>query len=94
MPNASARSRCRAPSLTQPPSELEKAYAECSILESLEHPHIVKMYEWFQTDKKIFIFMELARDGTVSAFAESYESRILPPFFTATSLLRRLTLFP
>lgn len=36
------------------------------------------MYEWFQTDKKIFIFMELARDGTVPAFAESCYSRILP----------------
>lgn len=36
---------------------------EVEIMKYLDHPHIVKIYEYFQTDQHIFIIMELLEGG-------------------------------
>lgn len=44
-------------------SDLQRTYSECTTLEKLKHPNIVEMYQWFETEKHIYIVMELARNG-------------------------------
>jgi serine/threonine protein kinase len=69
-------------------SELQRTFAECGILESLDHPNIVKIYEWFQTEKKVFIFMELARDGARSLHIHSRLNRQLSSYQRVFSPIR------
>jgi hypothetical protein len=37
--------------------------SEAEVLTSLDHPGIVKFYEWFQTDSQLFLAMELLQGG-------------------------------
>ena len=39
-------------------------FSECSLLEKLQHPNIVEMSQWFETEKHVYIVMELAKNGT------------------------------
>lgn len=60
------RRMCACPlrhSLTPALSDLQRTYSECTTLERLKHPNIVEMYQWFETEKHIYIVMELARNG-------------------------------
>lgn len=45
-------------------SDIKRTVTECTILSKLKHPNIVEMSHWFETDKHIYIVMELAKDGT------------------------------
>ena len=39
---------------------------EIEILKMLEHPHIIKLYEVLETERVIFLILELASGGEVS----------------------------
>lgn len=41
---------------------------ELYVLEKVEHPNIVKLYEHFVIDDKVYIFMEFASGGTLSEY--------------------------
>ena len=41
----------------------QKIFKEINVLRQLDHPNIVKIYEYFHTDKFIFIVMELVSGG-------------------------------
>lgn len=43
-----------------PREEIEK---EMDILKNLDHPHVVRMFEWFETDRSFQLVMEAARGG-------------------------------
>lgn len=43
--------------------EKEKIIHEIDILIKLDHPHIVKIYEYFVTNKAIFIILEYLSGG-------------------------------
>lgn len=36
---------------------------EVEIMKQIDHPHIVKIYEYFETEHHIFIVMELLEGG-------------------------------
>lgn len=38
-------------------------FSECTLLEKLQHPNIVEMKQWFETEKHVYIVMELAKNG-------------------------------
>lgn len=39
---------------------------------NLKHPNIVELTQWFETEKRIYLIMELAKDGAHSANSEVY----------------------
>ena len=41
----------------------EKLLSEISILKELDHPNIVKLYEFFQDPKRYFLVTELCQGG-------------------------------
>ena len=42
---------------------LEQFKAEISILQQLDHPHILKLYEYFEDDKNFYLVTELCSGG-------------------------------
>jgi calcium/calmodulin-dependent protein kinase I len=38
-------------------------YDEMNLLQRLNHPHIVRFYEWFESSKNFYIVTELATGG-------------------------------
>jgi len=38
-------------------------YEEMNLLKRLDHPHIVRFYEWFESTKNFYIVTELATGG-------------------------------
>ena len=45
------------------PAKKEKLLSEISILKELDHPNIVKLYEFFQDPKRYFLVTELCQGG-------------------------------
>lgn len=45
---------------------------EMRILQQVHHKNIIRMFEMSQSQKRIFIFMELAQNGTVADFLKQY----------------------
>ena len=48
-----------------PRKQLSRIYYEIELHRALDHPNIVKMYEWFEDEEKIFIIMELCSGGNL-----------------------------
>lgn len=46
-----------------PPNEAEKMISEIQVLKQLDHPHILKLYEFYQDAKCYYIIMELCSGG-------------------------------
>lgn len=42
---------------------VQRTLAECQALSRLKHPNIVKLYSWAESERHVYIAMELARDG-------------------------------
>jgi calcium-dependent protein kinase len=40
-------------------------YDELNVLKSLDHPGIVKIFEYYQDDKNVYIIMEYLKGGSV-----------------------------
>ena len=45
------------------PDEIITLYNEMNILRNLDHPNIVKIYEYFEDEKRFYIVMELCKGG-------------------------------
>jgi calcium-dependent protein kinase len=68
----------------------ESLISEINILKSLDHPNIIKVYEYFNTKRKLFIISELCTGGelfdkitTVKHFSEQQASHIMHQLFSA-----------
>ena len=46
-------------------SGLQRTFGECAVLEKLKHPNVVEMDLWFETEKHVYIVLELAKDGMI-----------------------------
>lgn len=46
-----------------PADEEEKFISEIQVLRQLDHPHILKLYEFYQDKKNYYIIMELCTGG-------------------------------
>lgn len=42
---------------------MERFKQEIAILQQLDHPHILKLYEYFEDDKNVYLITELCRGG-------------------------------
>ncbi|CAJ1379758.1 unnamed protein product [Effrenium voratum] len=67
---------------------------EAELLKSLDHPHIVKCVEWFQTHSSLYLVMELVDGGDLlhnilsgGAFAEEDAQRLFRPICEAVAYL-------
>lgn len=45
------------------PKQLSRVYYEISLLKTLDHPNIVKIFEWFEDKERIYLIMELLTGG-------------------------------
>jgi calcium-dependent protein kinase len=76
--------------------EQDRIFNEINIMKSLDHPNIIRIYEYFQDEKHIFIVMELAQGGElfdkiieVHHFNEEVASRILYQLLSAVNYLHK-----
>jgi calcium-dependent protein kinase len=76
--------------------EQERIFNEISIMKSLDHPNIVRIYEYFQDEKYIFIVMELVQGGElfeqileVHHFTEALAAKILFQLLSAVNYLHK-----
>ena len=49
---------------------------EIAILETIDHGHIVKLYEVMESPKKLYLVLELAAGGTVADLITGVEERV------------------
>jgi calcium-dependent protein kinase len=77
-------------------SEQERIFNEITIMKTLDHPNIVRIYEYFQDSKYIFIVMELIKgkelfDQIVEAhhFNEAMAAKILHQLLSAVNYLHK-----
>lgn len=71
-----------------------KLITEIEILKTLDHPNIVRVYEFFEDPKRLFIVMELCRGGELfdeivkrSSFGERQAAQIMQQLFSAVAYL-------
>lgn len=57
----------------QAPERLERSRKEAEVLELLDHPHVVKMHEWFETEDSLYIALECAGGGDLFEVLYSHE---------------------
>lgn len=74
------------------PEEEEEILKEINILKMLDHPNIIKVYEYFNTKRKLFILTELCTGGElfdriteVRYFTETVAAHIMKQIFSATA---------
>jgi len=74
------------------PEEEEEILKEINILKMLDHPNIIKVYEYFNTKRKLFIISELCTGGElfdriteVKYFTETVAAHIMKQIFSATA---------
>jgi calcium/calmodulin-dependent protein kinase I len=70
--------------------EMDNLHTEISILSELDHPNIVKLYEAFETDEKLFLVMELMQGGELfdrivenECFTEDEAKQVMMPIIDA-----------
>lgn len=76
--------------------EQDRIFNEITIMKALDHPNIIRIYEYFQDEKHIFIVMELAQGGElfdkiieVHHFNEDVASKILYQLLSAVNYLHK-----
>jgi len=76
--------------------EQARIFKEITIMKALDHPNIIRIYEYFQDEKHIFIVMELAQGGElfdkiveVHHFNEDVASKILYQLLSAVNYLHK-----
>lgn len=57
----------------QAPERLERSRKEAEVLELLDHPHVVKMHEYFETEDSLYIALECAGGGDLFEVLYSHE---------------------
>jgi serine/threonine protein kinase len=57
----------------QAPERLVRSQKEAEVLELLDHPHVVKMHEWFETEDALYIVLECAGGGDLFEVLYSHE---------------------
>lgn len=57
----------------QAPERLVRSRKEAEVLELLDHPHVVKMHEWFETEDALYIVLECAGGGDLFEVLYSHE---------------------
>lgn len=69
---------------------------EVEIMKEIDHPHIVKIYEYFETDYHIFIVMELLENGDLferiqkeDYFSEMAAKKIIKTLLEAVNYLHK-----
>lgn len=80
------------------PNETHKAKLEreISILRALDHPNIIRVFEFFEDSKRFFIVMEYCRGGELfdeinknTKFTESQSAQIMHQLFSAVAYLHQ-----
>lgn len=73
-----------------PAPEKEKFLSEIQVLKQLDHPHIMKLYEFYQDAKNYYIIMELCTGGelfdqitTKGSFSEKEASYVMKQVLSA-----------
>ena len=68
--------------------------SEVSILRTLDHPNVIRIYEFFEDDKRFFIVMEYCQGGDLFSeilkeknFSEQIAAKIMQQIFSALSYL-------
>lgn len=53
---------------------LKKVYREIAINKGLDHPHIIKLYDYFETDDDIYLVFEYAPGGELFELISNHHS--------------------
>lgn len=53
---------------------LEDVLKEASILESINHPHIIKVYGWHRDARHFYLFLEYAENGSLEKLLKEFKS--------------------
>ena len=71
-------------------AELKQVKNEIHVMKLVDHPHIVKLYEYFEDDNKIFIVTELCSGGPLfdeiikkESFSENEAASIMQQLLSA-----------
>ena len=76
-------------------NRLQEVYSEVTILEQLDHPHIVKLKEWHESHLNLMIEMELLTGGTLQdrlktkKFSEKETAQTMKLLLSAVSYLHK-----
>jgi serine/threonine protein kinase len=54
---------------------LEDIEREIILLRQVDHPHIVRLFEWYEDDRSIYLVMDFCRGGTLKAVVVDLQSR-------------------
>jgi MAP/microtubule affinity-regulating kinase len=57
------------------PSRKKSVIRETKIMERLDHPNIAKLYEAFESQKQVFIFMEYVNGGSLHGYLKTKPNR-------------------
>ncbi|CAG9314706.1 unnamed protein product [Blepharisma stoltei] len=75
-------------------ANLEK---EINILKTLDHPNIVRIYEYFEDSKRLYVIMEFCKGGELfeeiikrQTFSEKHAAQIMYQLFSAVAYLHNL----
>ena len=76
--------------LVKDPTFVDELKNEIEVLKTLDHPHIIRIYETFDYNKQIFVIMELCSGGDLYArdpYTEEQAARITSAILTAVAYM-------
>jgi 5'-AMP-activated protein kinase catalytic alpha subunit len=54
-------------------ADVERVSREIHILKTVQHPHVVQLYEIIETPKKLYLIMEFASGGELFDYIVKYQ---------------------